>query len=1097
MSSPYSSANHPCRVNTGRTPVGRFQPSEDTRLKKLLLLLFAASTYLCAQTPTATITGIVKDPSGASISDAKVVVRNTGTNIQHDELTSKNGEYTVPLLPVGQYEISVEATGFKKEVQSGLTLQVDQVARLDFTLAIGQTTEVLEVTSQAPITQTDSSEVGTVVDNRKVIEMPLNGRQFYSLATLVPGAYPPVQNSTLSFRGGINVGGSSEVSNNFSLNGFYNNDANVSAPNVRPSIDNIQEFKLLTGVYPAEYGYGSGGQVVVTTKSGANQLHGSLFEYVRNSYMDARNFFLSPTTPTPPFKRNQFGGTVGGPIIRDKTFFFFSYEGLRLRQDIENLATVAEPQFLTGNFSALATPIYEPGVFVNGKPVQFPGNIIQPSSISPVGAALLGYFPAPTFPTGLGAAPSNNYLFSEIRQETMNEFALRLDHTFNQKDSLSATLNYFNDPAFEPSNSLCSSRVLPGFGCYTNQTSQLYGATYTHVFAPTLVNEYRAGFGRLVQPRTMQDTNINFNGEFGLAAFNGSVPNNTGVPPATLTGYSTLGGATNLPQKRYDDHFIMGDALIWTHDKHSFKFGADAINYRVTDYYVAYGLGSYSFTSGTPTANGRPTTGYALADVLLGLPFQTTQDPTAPRFYNTATSLGVFAQDDYKITPNLTLNYGLRWELNTPVTEKHNNQSNFNPSTDQVFLAGQGGSPSNLYNYRWNDFAPRFGFSWQPFGDGKTVVRGGAGIFYNFQTAGNGLLSLQYQYPIRNLQTFTSTAATPITLGNPFPTAAAGNSITLTGIDSNFKTATVDEWSFGVQRELSSSMVLEVTYFGTKGTHLPINRNINQPLPSGIAGVTNPRPYPGFANITWIESTGNADYHSLQVKFEKRYSAGLSFLASFTYGHSIDDGNGISTSTTASSTIPQDAYNLRDERGRSDFDVKYRFVFSPVYELPFGPGKPFLSQGILSRIIGGWQLSALFTASTGTPITPYYTSNNSGTLNNEDRPNVVAGEDPNNGPMTPHQFFNVAAFAPAAPGTFGDAGRNIINGPNLVDLDTSLVRNFRIKERLNFSIRGQFYNTFNHPNFNYPNAQYGTSAFGTITSAQDPRELEIAARLVF
>jgi hypothetical protein len=1066
-------------------------------LKKwpFLFLLLIGALPIMSQTPTATITGIVKDPSGSIIADAKVAVRNVNTNIVHNVLTGRSGEYTVPLLPVGQYEVTVEAVGFQKQVQSGITLQVDQVARLDFNLSVGQATQILEVTSQAPITQTDSSEVGQVVDNRKVVEMPLNGRQFYSLATLVPGAYPPVQNSTLSFRGGINVAGSSEISNNFTLNGFYNNDANVSAPNVRPSIDNIQEFKLLTGVYPAEYGYGSGGQVVVTTKSGGNQFHGSLFEYVRNSYMDARNFFLSPTVATPPFKRNQFGGTLGGPVKKDKTFFFFSYEGLRLRQDIESLATVPLTPFRSGDFSALRTPIYQPGVFNNRRPVPYPGNIIPSSQINPIGAALLGYYPAPTYPTAFGAAPSNNYLFSEIRRETMNEYALRLDHSFNQKDSLSVTMNYFDDPTFEPSNTLCSARVLPRFGCYTNQTSQLYGATYTHVFTPALVNELRGGMGRLVQPRTMEDTDINFNQQWGLNAFFGSAPDNTGVPPATITSYSTIGGATNLPQKRYDNHYVLGDALIWTHDKHTIKFGADIMSYRVSDYFVSNGLGSYSFTSGTPTAAGRPTSGYALADVLLGLPFQTTRNPTAPRFYNESSAIGLFVQDDFKISPRLTLNYGLRWELNTPVTEKYDNQSNFDPSTATVFLAGQNGRPDNLYGTRWNNFAPRFGFSWQPFSDSKTVIRGGAGIFYNFQTAGNGLLALQYQYPIRNLQTLTSTLASSISLSNPF-VGNSGSSITLTAIDYNFKTATVNEWSFGIQREIAPSLVVELTYFGTKGTHLPINRNINQPRPSG-GTATLPRPFPSFANVTWIESTGNSDFNSLQAKVEKRYSGGLSFLASFTWGRSIDNGNGISTSTAASSTSPQDSLNLAGERGRSDFDVKYRFVLSPVYELPFGPGKPFVQHGLLSKIIGGWQLSALFTASTGTPLTPYYTPDNSGTLNNHDRPNVTPGLDVNSGPKTPEQWFNVGAFTAAPVGTFGNAGRNIINGPSLVNLDTSLVRNFKIKERANFSLRGQFYNTLNHPNFNYPNAQFGTAAFGTVVSAQDPRELEIAARLTF
>lgn len=1076
-------------------------------VRRLFITAFFLAGALAAQTPTATITGTVRDESHAVVAEARVSVRNTGTNQVHDVLSGRSGDYTVPLLPVGIYDVSVEAPGFKKALQSGLTLQVDQTARIDFTLQVGQVSDVLEVKSEAPITQTDSSEVGTVVDNRKVVEMPLNGRQFYSLATLVPGAYPPVQNSTLSFRGGINVAGSSEISNNFSLNGFYNNDANVSAPNVRPSIDNIQEFKLLTGVYPAEYGYGSGGQVVVTTKSGANQFHGSLFEYLRNSYMDARNYFLSPSISTPPFKRNQFGGTLGGPIRKDKTFFFFSYEGLRLRQDINSLATVPEPQFGKGDFSALlpSVVVYQPGVFTTAttggvtktSPAPFPNNVIPASMINPIGAGLFNYYPAPSTSTATGAAPANNYLFSEIRRETMNEYALRLDHTFNVKNSLSVTLNYFDDPAFEPSNTLCSARVLPHFGCYTNQTSQLYGATYTRVFTPSLINELRVGMGRLVQPRTMEDTDINFNAQYGVPAFFGTAPNNTGVPPATVTGYATLGGATNLPQKRYDNHYLLNDALLWTHDVHSFKFGIDAVDYRVSDYYVSTGLGSFAFTSATPTANGRITSGYALADLLLGLPNTTSRNPTAPRFYNSAKAIGIYAQDDYRVLPNLTLNLGLRWELNTPVTENNNNQSSFNPATGQVIVAGQNGTSSNLYNYRWNNFAPRLGFSWQPFGDSKTVIRGGAGVFYNFQTAGNGLLAMQYQYPIRNLQTFTAVAGAPISLSNAFPAANAGSSITLTGIAEGFETATIDQWSFGIQRAVTGSLALDVTYFGTKGTHLPAQRNINQPLPSGVAGVTNPRPYPNFANISFIESVGNSDFHSLQVKLQQRYSAGLSFLASFTYGRSIDDSNGVSTSTIASSTTPQNAYNLRGERGPSDFNVKYRFVFSPVYELPFGPGKPFLAEGLAGKIVGGWQLSALFTASTGTPLTPYYSGNNSGTLNNQDRPNVVAGQDANNGPKTPQQFFNTAAFTAAPAGTFGNAGRNVIAGPNLVDLDLSLVRNFRLTERMMFSLRGQFYNSLNHPNFNTPNATFGTSAFGTLTSAQDPRQLEIAARLVF
>lgn len=1059
-------------------------------MKKSILLLLIAMGYGAGQTPTATVTGIVKDQTGGVVANAKVSIRNTGTNLTHDIFSSKDGEYTVPFLEIGQYEVDVAARGFKKEVKSGLTLQVGETARVDFTLTLGNVSDILEVTAQAPVTTTDSAAVGTVIDNKHVAEMPLNGRQFYTLAQLVPGVTPPVQNSTLSFRGGFNVAGASEVSNNFTLNGFNNNDQDVSAPNFRPSIDAIQEFKVLTGIYPAEFGYGSGGQVQVTIKSGTNQFHGTAFEYLRNADVDARNFFLTPLNPTPPYKRNQFGATVGGPIKKNKTFFFASYEGLRLRQDIESRTTVPEPQFLTGNFSALlpAITIYRPGTRT-----PFPGNIIPPNQIDPAGAALLKYYPTPTLSTAAGGAPSNNYLFSQIRRETLDEGSVRIDHTFSESDTLRITANYFNDPSFEPSNTLCGGRLLPGFGCNTNQNSQLYGVTETHVFAPTAVNEFRIGMNRLIQPRIMQDAGIAFDQTYGIAGFSGGA-NNGGVPATPITGYATLGNATNLPQDRWDNTYILGDSFVWSHDKHSLKFGVDASQFRSSQYYVQYGVGYFAFTSNATTY---PTSGYALADVLLGRPASTRRVPNYPsNWYQSTTSVGLYAQDDYKLTSNFTLNYGVRWELYTPTVEKYNHESSFNAATGAISIAGQNAIGNQLWRTQYHNFAPRLGFAWQPTGDAKTVIRAGSGIFYNAPTSGNGILAIFYNPPIRTPQTFTATNANPIfSIENAFPAANAGNSSSPFGIAQNFKTATTNEWNFDVQRQLAPNLVLDVTYFGSKGTHLPINRNINQPLPSGVAGVTLKRPYTGYQNITFAESDGNSTYNSLQTKLEKRYSAGLSLLSTFTWGRSIDDGNGIATGTAASSTLPQNAYDLAAERGPSDFDVKFRFVFSPVYELPFGRGKTWASQGFLSEIVGGWQVSALLSAQTGTPITPYYSGNVSGTLNYEDRPNVVS--DPNNGPKTPQHWFNTAAFATPAPGAFGNAGRNIINGPGLVNLDVAAVRMFRLRERFQLQLRAQAYNTVNHPNFNYPNATADSASFGSITSALDPRELEAALRLVF
>ncbi len=847
---------------------------------------------------------------------------------------------------------------------------------------------------------------------------------------------------------------------------------------------------MLTGVYPAEFGYGSGGQVQVTIKSGTNQLHGSAYEYIRNAAADARNYFLSPSLPTPPFKRNQFGVTIGGPIRKDKTFFFAGYEGFRLRQDINSRATVPLPAFLNGNFSALLPTIT---IVQPATRTPFPGNIIPANQIDPAGRALLSYYPNPTSPTAAGAAPSNNYLFSEIRRETMDEGSVRVDHTFSEKDTLRLTANYFNDPSFEPSNTLCGARLIPGFGCHVNQKSELYGITETHVFSPTLVNEFRVGYTLLNQPRTMEDIGIPFAQTYNLPTYAGG-QNNGGVPAAAITSYATIGNATNLPQNRWDSTYILADSVVWSRTKHRFKFGVDASQFRSSQYYVQYGVGSFSFTSG---ATNYPTSGYALADVLLGRPATTQRVPNYPsKWYQSTTTVGLFAQDDYKITPNLTLNYGLRWELYTPTTEKYNHESSFSPLTGGMIVAGQNGLSSNLWEPRYRNFAPRFGFSWQPFGNGKTVIHAGGGIFYNAPTSGNGILAIFYNPPIRTPQTFTSTLTSPlIGLANSFPAANAGTSSSPFGIAQNFSTATIDEWSFNIQRELAPSVVLDVTYFGSKGTHLPLNRNINQPRPSGRAGVTLPRPYPGFSNISFAESVGNSAYNSLQTKLQKSFSAGLSLLATFTWGRSIDNGNGIATSTAASNTSAQDALNQRAERGRSDFDIKYRFVFSPVYELPFGKDKPFMSQGFWSHLVGGWQVSGLFSAQTGNPLTPYYSGNVSGTLNNADRPNVVG--DPNNGPKTPQQWFNLAAFATPAAGTFGNAGRNIINGPGLVNLDVAVVRTFHLTERMGAQFRAQAYNALNHPNFSFPNATMDSAARGTITSALDPRTLEAAVRLVF
>ncbi|MCX6592599.1 MAG: TonB-dependent receptor [Acidobacteria bacterium] len=1054
-------------------------------IRSLTLLLLTVALAR-AQNPTATLAGEIRDPSGSAIANARVSIRNVETNIQRAVLTSDSGQYLFPLLPPGSYELVTEAPGFRRSVQSGITLQVSQDARLDVKLELGQVNDVIQVVAEAPQTATESAASGTVIENRKVIELPLNSREFYGLALLVPGAYAPAQNSTMGFRGGFNVAGATETSNNFTVNGIDNNDTGVNGPSFRPSVDSIQEFKLLTGVYPAEYGRGSGGQVVVVTKSGTNQLRGGLFEFLRNQVMDARNYFTPSASPA--FKRNQFGGTLGGPIRKDKTFFFYSYEGLRLRQQVAALATVPLQEMKTGDFRsllALASPrrVLNPFTGLNFRTP----NVIDPELLDSLGVKLATFYPAPNRPTPAGALPASNYNFSETRRETLDQNSIKVDHTFSANDSLTVTYNRFTDPSFEPSNRLCGSAVLPGFGCDSGLTTQLGGLTEVHVFSPTLINEFRAGVNRLVQPRLQEDVKADFPALPG--AFFDSIPDNTGLPSTSVTGFSRLGGATNLPSNRADTTYQIVNNLSWITGKHSVKFGIEWRQFQSSNNQSSGGRGSLNFTGATTAL----TSGYPLADMLLGLPTSTSRNPYQPFFYNRQGSWNWFVQDDYKITPHLTLNVGLRWEYISPLTEKYNRMSSFDADTGVLRVMGQNGVGKALYKADRNNFAPRFGFAWQPFGKSSTVIRGGYGVFYNPNTTLNGMYTLALNAPFRNPQTFNASRTSVITLKDPFPTTLASGSNTAWGINQDFPLADRQQWSLGVQRQLTTNVLLEASYFGAKGTHLQTSQNPNQPAPGlgTTAQVNARRRFPTYGNLTWYQNDGNSNFHSLQAKLEKRFSAGLSFLTSYTYGKSIDDAPGTGSTSNASNSTPQNSFDRHAERGLSDFDVRHRLVWSPIWNLPFGKG----GRKLTDRLMQNWEVSGIFSIQTGRPLTPYLSVNTSNTFGGSDRPNLIG--DPNSGPKTVQQWFSTAAFAIPAVGNFGNAGRNIIQGPGLVNVDVSFSRNFYFRDKIRLQFRGEAFNLANHPNFSYPNATADNPSFGQVAAAGDPRQIQLALRLAF
>ncbi len=1060
---------------------------------RLAVLVASLAGALLAQGPVSSVSGEIHDPSGAVIPNIVVTARNANTNLSRSSVTNDSGAYTIVGLAPGPYEISAEGPGFKREVRSGITLAVAQEARIDFKLEMGIVSDVVNVTEQVPVVNTESGSTGTVIDNKKVVEIPLNGRQFYNLAILVPGTTAPAQNSTDGFRGGFNVSGRAETNNNFTVNGIDNNDESVAAPSVRPSVDDIQEFNLLTGVYSAEYGRSSGGQVIVITKSGTNQFHGTAYDFIRNQVIDASNYFTAAGVK-PSFRRNDFGATLGGPVIKNKTFFHFSYEGLRLAQQVAAITTVPTAAEDAGNFSTLLSGTSHTQLKNPFTGLAFAGNMIPNNMISPVGQALLRNYPAPTSATLFGA-PSNNYVLNGTQTENMNEYSARIDHTFSPADSLYGFYTYFGDPITYVDNSLCGSSLLPNGGCFTGWTGQLFGIVENHIFSPAVVNEARAGVQRMRQPRLQSDANINFWGQFNTPNVGSNIANNTGLPNTTITGYTKLGGPTNLPQDRWNTTYDYRDTLSWQKGTHSLKFGAEYRPFDANHTYVQNGRGVLTFNA----ASTAPTTGYALADVLLGYPSTTSNNPLAQPIYARTKGTYLFVQDDWKVTSRFTINAGVRWELNSPYVDARNYASSFNLTTGQIDVAGQNGTPRNFYKWDYNKFAPRLGFAYQPFGDSKTVIRGGAGIFYDNLITFNGFLGVSLNPPFRAPATYTSSVANPINLNNPFPLGSTTSNPSVYAVAPNYTTPNVYEWSFGIQRQLPGDILLDTTYFGSKGTYLPLTDNLNQPAPgAGTATqVQARRPYPLYSTVSTYSSWGNSEYQSLQIKLDKRYSNGVALLLAETYAKSIDDTSQTGSTSQSSSGTPQNSYNIQEgERGLSDFNVKNRLVLSIVAEAPFGKSKRWLKEGVASKVAGGWQVSGIFTDQTGRPWTPYLPSNNSNTYQQSDRPNVVVGCS-NSGFQTVAQWINPACFSTPGAGTFGNLGRNVLIGPGMVNLDFALDRNFTITEQVRLQFRAEAFNIFNHPNFNLPNTSYGTPSFGSLTSAMDPRELQFALKFIF
>jgi len=1103
-------------------------------LRKIAAALFAA-TALYAQVPTADLSGIVTDSTGAAIAGASVTITNKGTAAARTATTNEGGAYSLSSLNPGNYDMTVEARGFKRSERKDIELQVGQAARLDYTLEIGNVSETVEVSGGAPVLETENATVGTVIENRRIVELPLNGRNYLQLASLTPGVTTngPASSQGQQRMGGarnsfaLNVAGQRTSFNHYSLDGIENTDPNFNTYAFLPSVDALQEFKVESGTYGVEYGRGLS-QVNATTRSGTNEYHGVLFEFLRNSDLDAKNFFDSKTKPIPPFKRNQFGATLGGPISvpklfsgKNRLFFFFDYEGLRERKALTNNLSLPPAIDRTGNFSSYSTIIYDPLTRVVdpttgaiSAPLPFPGNIIPANRIQKASLTLLNrYFPLPT-----GAGYTNNFVSNEGRRNDGDQYTGRVDYIQSAASSFQFRYSHGDDNGYLP---LTTANLGYNNKVVVNQEV----LTHILVLGANKVNEFKFGVNRLTAANQQGSANTrNVVGELGIGGIQTDIAAYWGVPIVQFgAGLSGVGECSDCPFINYDTTFQWTDSFAWTKGKHSFRFGTDDRRTRYNQIGAVVPRGRFTFGGTYTTLTGagvQPQN--AIADFLLGY-IQTAEGQTGAPIANFRSySLNFYAQDTWKLTPKLTLTYGLRYELEPPFTDKHSNIVNidFHWANDIVptyVRAGSGdpfeGNPpfklpstvpyirdgrfgDRAYRTDYANFAPRLGVAYSV--DPKTVVRTGAGIYY-VRDIGNAQFDLVRNAPftIRRNENASSNLIPSLTYQLPFVQTGAPSFILANQYDQ--KTPRIYQWSFSIQRELFDSSSFEVSYLGSSGNYLQRLQTYNTAALGPPTNINSRRPnFPVYAGgFQVMNDAAHSSYHGLYLRYQKRFSRGLTVLSSYSWSKSIDNGSGIRT-VDGDSLTPSNDYNLAGERGLSAYDFRHRWTTSFVYELPFGRNaNPFAR-----ALIGGWQMGGITTLQSGFPFTLYC---GSGTQNGGDNcyPDGLGGRsDLPSDQRGPRKWFNTANFVnritndPSLPlYRYGNNGRNSVIGPPLVNVDFSAIKNWKFSETRGLQFRAEFFNLLNHPIFGQPNTTVG-NGFGTIGGTRiDARDIQLALKL--
>jgi Carboxypeptidase regulatory-like domain/TonB dependent receptor-like, beta-barrel len=1011
------------------------------RVVRVLVTIAVITAGLDAQSHRGVIRGRVEDASGAVVAGAGVTAMNDATNETRATSTSDAGAFAIAELPPGTWRVEITAPGHKTHVQT-LTLEVNQERRADARLEVGALTDRVEVTAPLADIRRDSPAVGTIVENRQILDMPLDGRNFLELTLLAPGAVPAAPGSAGSVRGdfSFSVNGGREDFNSFLLDGADNVDPKLNTTGVRPPVDAIREFEVVTSTPEASHGRQAASQVSVVLKSGTNQVQGTAYTFVRNGALDATNYFAPRAEPDPEYQRTQAGFSLGGPIVRDRTFFFADYEGMRADEGITRITTV---------------------------PTDAARNSIPVFLTHPVGRAIAALYPSPNRPGSTG-----NYVASPTQQDHTDHFDVRSDTAFGGSFDFMARYSFADRRLFEPFSGPGFSS-LPGYGNDVARRGQNFVASATHILSQNVLNETRVGFNR-VSARVFPELGGPVNRTVGLPE-PWTDPRDDGLSLITVTGYSALGHEYNNPQSGTTNAIHVADTLAWSRGNHLFKTGFDTRLIRQNAFRDVQARGTLTFAGAF--------TGSPLVDLLTGLPtFTTLARLDNPQRLRTA-SYAAFVQDSYRIRPNLTLSAGLRYDLISPPVDVDDRASLYNPATGTIQTVGTGGLSRGGYDTDRNNWAPRLGAAWTVDAAETTIVRGAYGIHY-IQSALAPSEGLYFNAPYFDFTAYFTSPLGLVTLTDPFP---AGFPIPTPnpalGIQPDLATPYLHEFNVTLQRQLGATRVAEVAYVGSRGRNLIASRDINQPRPS--TAQLNLRPDPRFADITFIESRARSEFDSLQARFQQRYAFGCTMLVAYTLGRSMDDASGFFTSA-GDPNFPQDSANLDAEWGRSSFDVRHRFSVSFSYDLPF----QFTVAGIVAM-----QSGRPFTVALLPEVDNSNTGRSSLGFGANDRPNVSGSAAVNN--PGPNQWFNTAAFSMPAFGTFGNAGRNLLEGPGYQNVNVAVLKQISLPGRSRLQLRAEAFNLLNRTNFDLPDNFFGSSTFGRILSAGAPRHIQFGARLMF